>query len=421
MDVASRPALTGFGVLGYRPVCNRVWMTTIQIRRNVPRDWKMPRSPLTILQILPELNSGGVERGTLEVGAEIVRRGHRSLVVSGGGRMVEHLEQAGSEHFAASVGNKSPFTLRQVGWLRKLIVDQNVDIVHARSRVPAWVAWLAMRKISDAQRPHFVTTVHGQYSVSRFSKIMTRGDRVIAVSGTIQNYIRGNYPQTPVDRVHTIYRGVDPAEFPHEYQPSDEWLQNLHHEWPNLAGKRLLTLPGRITRLKGHVDFLKMLVTLRDSGVDAHGLIVGGVDRRKLRYASEVKRVVAELGLKDDVTFTGHRSDMKEFYAVSDVVFSLSSKPESFGRTVLEALNLGTPVVGYAHGGVGEILGDVFPAGAVPVGDCDELTDRVTQLLEQRTVVPPVSQYSLAEMLEQTLQLYEEVGPAVGGFTASAA
>lgn len=381
----------------------------------------MPRSPLTILQILPELNSGGVERGTLEVGAEIVRRGHRSLVVSGGGRMVEALEQAGSQHFAASVGNKSPLTLRQVGWLRKLIIEQNVDIVHARSRVPAWVAWLAMRKIPEVQRPHFVTTVHGQYSVSRFSEIMTRGDRVIAVSGTIENYIRGNYPQTPVDRVHTIYRGVDPAEFPHGYQPSDEWMQDLHRDWPCLAGKRLLTLPGRITRLKGHVDFLKMLVSLRDSGVDAHGLIVGGVDRRKLRYAAEVKRAVAEFGLKDDVTFTGHRSDMKEFYAVSDVVFSLSSKPESFGRTVLEALNLGTPVVGYSHGGVGEILSDVFPTGAVPVGDCDELTDRVTQLLEQRTVVPPVSQYSLAEMLEQTLQLYEDVGAAAVGVTASAA
>lgn len=372
----------------------------------------MPRSPLTILQILPELNSGGVERGTLEVGAEIVRRGHRSLVVSAGGRMVEQLERAGSQHFSASVGNKSPFTFRKVGWLRKLIIEQNVDIVHARSRVPAWVAWLALRKIPDAQRPRFVTTVHGQYSVSRFSQIMTRGDRVIAVSGTIENYIRGNYPQTPDDRVHTIYRGVDPAEFPHGYQPSEEWLRNFHAEWPKLAGKRLLTLPGRITRLKGHVDFLKMLVSLRDSGVDAHGLIVGGVDRRKLRYAAEVKRAVAELGLEDDVTFTGHRSDMKEFYAVSDVVFSLSSRPESFGRTVLEALNLGTPVVGYSHGGVGEILHDVFPAGAVPVGDCHELTDRVTQLLEERITVPPVSQYTLAEMLEQTLQIYEDVGQA---------
>jgi len=372
----------------------------------------MPRSPLTILQILPELDSGGVERGTLEVGAEIVRRGHRSMVVSGGGRMVQQLEQGGSQHFSAPVGNKSPLTLRQVGWLRKLIIEQGVDIVHARSRVPAWVAWLALRKIPETQRPTLVTTVHGQYSVSRFSEIMTRGDRVIAVSGTMRDYIRANYPGTPDERVHTIYRGVDSAEFPHGYQPSDEWLRKFHAEWPKLAGKRLLTLPGRITRLKGHLDFLKMLSAVRDSGVDAHGLIVGGVDRRKRRYADEIRKAAAELSLEDDLTFTGHRSDMKEFYAVSDVVFSLSSKPESFGRTVLEALNLGTPVVGYSHGGVGEILSDIFPAGAVAVGDCHELTDRVTQLLAERTTVPPVSQYTLAEMLEQTLRLYEELGRA---------
>ena len=223
----------------------------------------MTRSPLTILQILPELDSGGVERGTLAAGAEIVRRGHRSLVVSAGGRMVEQLEAAGSQHFSAPVGNKSPLTLRQVGWLRKLIIEQGVDIVHARSRVPAWVA---LRKIPETLRPRFVTTVHGQYSVSRFSEIMTRGERVIAVSGTIRDYIRANYPGTPDERVHTMYRGVDSAEFPHGYQPSDDWLLKLHAEWPTLAGKRILTLPERITRLKGHLDFLKMLAAVRDSG-----------------------------------------------------------------------------------------------------------------------------------------------------------
>ena len=112
---------------------------------------------------------------------------------------------------------------------------------------------------------------------------------------------------------------------------------------------------------------------------------------------------------------------MKEFYALSDVVFSLSSKPESFGRTVLESLNLGIPVVGYSHGGVGEILNDVFPAGAVPVGDLEVLTDRVSQLLTQQVVVPPVRKYSLAEMLEQTLELYEDVGPAPGNVIMNAA
>jgi glycosyltransferase involved in cell wall biosynthesis len=287
--------------------------------------------------------------------------------------------------------------------------------------VPAWVAWLALRKIPESQRPRFVTTVHGQYSVSRFSEIMTRGERVIAVSGTIRDYIRRNYTHTNDERIRTIYRGVDPAEFPHGYQPSNQWLEEFQSEWPAVVGRRLLTLPGRITRLKGHTDFLKMIAALRASGHDVHGLIVGGVDRRKRRYASEIRKSVAELGLENDVTFTGHRSDMKELYAVSDVVFSLSSKPESFGRTVLEALNLGTPVVGYSHGGVGEILNDIFPAGAVPVGDCDVLTDRVSQLLTERVAVPPVRKYSLAEMLEQTLQLYEEVGDSLGAVAAKAA
>lgn len=370
----------------------------------------MLRSPLTILQILPELESGGVERGTLEVGAEICRRGHRSLVVSGGGRMVPRLEEAGSQHFTAPVGTKSPLTLRQVGWLRKLVTEQHVDIVHARSRVPAWVAFLALRKIPVSCRPTFVTTVHGQYSVSRFSEIMTRGERVIAVSGTIREYIRANYPGTPEDRIRTIYRGVDSAEFPHGYQPADQWRTQLLTEWPQLAGKRLLTLPGRITRLKGHQDFLKMLSRVRAAGLDAHGLIVGGVDRRKKRYAREIRQAVEQQGLAADVTFTGHRSDMKEFYSASDVVFSLSTKPESFGRTVLESLNLGTPVVGYSHGGVGEILNDLFPQGAVPIADGEALSDRVIQLLTKPAVVPPVEKYTLAEMLEQTLRLYEEVG-----------
>lgn len=369
----------------------------------------MPRRPLTVLQILPELDSGGVERGTLEVAGELQRRGHRSLVVSGGGRLVEPLEELGSIHFEASVGQKSPFTLRHVNWLRKLLIDEQVDILHARSRVPAWVAWLAWKKLPVGNRPRFVTTVHGQYSVSRFSEIMTRGECVVAVSKTIREYIRNNYPATPESNVTTIFRGVDPAEFPRGYQPQEEWLRSFFHEFPQASGRRLITLPGRITRLKGHLEFLESLATLKQDGVEAHGLIVGGEDRRKKRYADEVRARVAELGLSDDVTFTGHRADMKDIYAISSLVLSLSSKPESFGRTVLESLSLGTPVAGYAHGGVGEILGDLFPGGAVAVGDSKQLASKITSLLTDDVQVLPVEKYQLSEMLDQIVGLYEEL------------
>ena len=364
---------------------------------------------LTVLQVLPELESGGVERGTLEVGAELVRRGHRSLVASGGGRMVEQLEREGSEHFSAPIGKKSPFTLRWIGWMRRLMLEQQVDVVHVRSRVPAWVVWYAWRGIPESSRPRLVTTVHGRYLVSRFSRIMTRGEAVIAVSRTIRDYIRSSYPETPDETLRLIFRGVDPLEFERGFRPSPEWEATFFEQHPQARGRQLLTLPGRVTRLKGHSDFLTLIAELRSQGRPVHGLIVGGVDPRKRRYGDEVRKLVDELGLQNDVTFVGHRSDMKEVYAISSLVLSLSSKPESFGRTVLEALNLGTPVAGYSHGGVGEILNDLFPAGAVPVGDVETLCRVVAGLFDTAAVVPPVERYRLSEMLDQTISLYADL------------
>lgn len=140
----------------------------------------------TVLQILPELDCGGVERGTLDVAAELVRRGHRSIVVSGPGRLVPQLIAEGSEHINLPVGKKSIFSARLIPMLRKLFLEQQIDIIHARSRLPAWLAYLAWKKLDPLNRPAFITTVHGPYSVNRYSKIMTRGERVIAISEYIK-------------------------------------------------------------------------------------------------------------------------------------------------------------------------------------------------------------------------------------------
>ncbi len=171
-----------------------------------------------------------------------------------------------------------------------------------------------------------------------------------------------------------------------------------------------MTLAGRITRLKGHEDLLKLLARLRDRGIAAHGLIVGGADPRKAAYADEMKKLAAALNLSEHVTFTGHRTDLKQIYAVSAMVFSLSSTPESFGRTVAEALSIGTPVVGYQHGGVAEILAAQFPAGAVEKGNLDSLTETVIRLLTlTEPPVPGPCVFSKATMLSKTLDLYESV------------
>ena len=156
-----------------------------------------PMSPLTVLQVVPELEAGGVERGTLEVARELVRRGHRSLVISNGGRMVEQLQREGSTHIQCPIGRKSPLTLWQFGRMRRLLRDEHVDVVHARSRIPAWVTWLAWKSLPTTQRPHFVTTVHGLYSPNAYSQIMTRGEVVIAVSRTFRTTSRRTIRRRP--------------------------------------------------------------------------------------------------------------------------------------------------------------------------------------------------------------------------------
>ena len=367
---------------------------------------------LKVLQLLPALNSGGVERGTLEIARALVAAGHESVVLSKGGRMVEQLQHEGSRHLARDLGRKSPATFLQYRALRRLFEAERFDIVHARSRLPAWVAWLAWRGMPAGARPHFVTTVHGMHSVSRYSAIMCAGERVIAVSDTVRDYIRTHYPPSrwphlADERITVIPRGIDPAEFPRDYQPSDEWLVRFHAEFPQIAGRKVLTLPGRLTRLKGHHDFISLVARLVGEGLDVAGLIVGGEDPKRPGYAKEIRERVQAEGLGERIVFTGHRSDVREIYAVSDCVLSLSSTPESFGRTVLEPLAMGRPVVGYAHGGVAEILGELFPQGAVGKGDVAAATERAQDVIAGRTpVVEFNTRFLLERMQAQTLAVY---------------
>ena len=368
---------------------------------------------LKVLQLLPALDSGGVERGTLEIARALVAAGHESVVLSKGGRLVEQLQREGSRHLARDLGRKSPATFLQYRALRRLFEAERFDIVHARSRLPAWVAWLAWRGMPANARPHFVTTVHGMHSVSRYSAIMCAGERVIAVSDTVHDYIHthyppGRWPHLTDERITVIPRGIDPAEFPRDYQPTDEWLARFHAEFPQLAGRKVLTLPGRLTRLKGHHDFITLVGKLVEDGLDAVGLIVGGEDPKRPGYAKEIRERVQAEGLGERIVFTGHRSDVREIYAVSDCVLSLSSTPESFGRTVLEPLAMGRPVVGYAHGGVAEILAELFPHGAVAKGDVGAATLRADAVLKGKTpAVLPNTRFLLGQMQTSTLSLYE--------------
>jgi len=346
---------------------------------------------LTVVQLLPALSSGGVERSTLEVGSALVAAGHRSIVVSAGGRLVAPLEAAGSEHVTLDIGRKSPTSLRHIASLRRLFAAQHADIVHARSRLPAWLAAQALTS-KHSPHAHFVTTVHGLNSPGRYSGIMARGERVICVSETVRSYVLRHWPQTPPDRLQVIERGIDPAAYPRQPAPSTQ-------------GQRLLLMPGRGTRLKGHATAIELLARVRAAGVDAALWLPGAVEEGREHYLDELRARAQALGVLPQLRLEAPIDDMSGAYRDAALVLQLSAKPESFGRTVVEALCSGRAVVGWSHGGVGELLARYYPQGRVAVGDMEALLAATLQALSSPPP-EPIHPQTLQQMQAQTLELY---------------
>lgn len=361
---------------------------------------------LTVVQLLPALHSGGVERSTLEIAAALVAAGHRSLVVSAGGRLVQTLVAGGSEHIALPIGRKSPLVAYlAMRRLRAELARIRPDIVHVRSRLPAWLAWFALRGL-PGPRPRFVTTVHGLNSPGRYSAIMTRGDNVICVSNTVREHVCTHWPDTPPARLHVIPRGVDPAQFPRAHRAPDAWREQLAREHPALAQGRVLLLPGRGTRLKGHADAIALLARLREGGEDARLWLLGAREPGREAYIAELEALARERGVFDQLVISPPRHDIAEAYAVADLVLQLSNKPEAFGRTVIEALSIGRPVLGWDHGGVGELLRELYPSGAVRRGDGAALADAARAMLSGPAPVPVTMPYTLAAMQSAILERY---------------
>ena len=361
----------------------------------------------TVLQILPELDCGGVERGTLEVAAELVRRGHRSIVVSDTGQMVEQLINEGSEHIDLPVGKKSIFTaVKLIPKLRKLFEQKEIDVIHARSRLPAWLTYMAWKKMNQNSRPHFVTTVHGPYTVNRYSKIMVSGERVIAISQYIKEYILNNYPDTNENKIQIIHRGISKEKFPYGFKPSEDWFANWGSKYPQLKDKFIVTLPGRITRWKGHNDFIDIIIKAKSNGLNVHGLIAGGIDKGKENYLEELKSIINSNNMNEHFTFLGQRNDMKEIMSISDIVLSLATTPEAFGRTALEALCLGVPVIAYDHGGAKEVLAEMFPEGKARPLEINSVVSKINEFHYSKPIVKDSNAFTLDDMLHNTISIY---------------
>jgi glycosyltransferase involved in cell wall biosynthesis len=367
-----------------------------------------------ILQVVPSLEGGGVERGTIDVAAAIVKAGGKATVVSAGGPMVRELEKVGAKHVTMRVDSKNAFDLwRNVRPLVRLIKKERVDLVHARSRAPAWTARNAARKAGVP----FVTTFHGTYNFrswfkKRYNAIMASGDRVIAISEFIAAHIKKNY-RVPAERIEVIHRGVDLDVFAPHAVPVAR-ITTLAERWRLPDGVPIVMLPGRLTRWKGQTVFLQALAKL--GTVECMGVIVGG-DQGRTSYREELESKIKALGLGAKVRLVGDTNDMAAAFMLADVVVSASTDPEAFGRVIVEAQAMGRPVIATKHGAAPETVLDGVTGWLVEPGNPEALANAIRATLDitsdQRRKIAEAAErhargkFSKDGMCAQTLALYQ--------------
>jgi glycosyltransferase involved in cell wall biosynthesis len=369
-----------------------------------------------ILQVLPRLETGGVERGTIDITAAIVEAGWRAVVVSGGGQMVREVERAGGLHVTLPMYSKSPLVMRaNIRRLAALIRLHGVHIVHARSRAPAWSALAASRRTGA----HFVTTFHGAYNESnvfkrRYNSVMAKGERVIAISEFIADRVVSAYGAEP-DRVRVIHRGIDLDIF-HPSAVSPERMIQLSGEWRLPDAAPVIMLPGRLTRWKGHEVLIEALARLGRNDVRC---VLVGAEQGRDRYRRDIDDHIARAGVGRFVQIVGDCRDMPAAYMLADVVVSASTDPEAFGRVAAEAQAMGRPVIATNHGGARETVVPGETGWLVPPGDPDALSTALGEALSMtaqrresmaRSAIGHVAlNFSRAHMCAATLQVYDEV------------
>jgi glycosyltransferase involved in cell wall biosynthesis len=327
--------------------------------------------------------TGGVERTTVEVASAIIEAGGRALVFSAGGRLVPELEAIGAEHISGKANSKHPWTVfvSNPTKLAQLIGQEKVDIVHARSRAPAWSALLAARRTHTP----FVTTYHGIYNAKSglkrwYNSVMARGDRVIANSGYTRDHILAEHRIDP-GRIEVIYRGVDVNAFAPQ-AVSDRRRKELASQWGIAleSPRPRAILPARLTAWKGHKVMLEALETLNRKGLEIDCLMVGDPQGRD-NYCADLGHEIRRLGLEDQVHLVGHCRDMPAAFSLADFAVTPSIEPEAFGRTAAEAQAMGLPVIASDLGGARETVEDRVTGFLSPAGDGKALADCIGRLL----------------------------------------
>jgi glycosyltransferase involved in cell wall biosynthesis len=368
----------------------------------------------SVLQVLPRLASGGVERGTVEIVAALAAAGWKAVVASQGGPMVREIERAGGVHVTLPLASKNPLVMHaNIGRLAKIIREHGIDIVHARSRAPAWSAWAASRRTGV----HFVTTFHNAYgaenAVKRFyNSVMARGELVIAISHFVAEHVASVYG-VPRERIRVVHRGVDLKRFDPEKVRAERIIK-LMEEWRLPDGMPVVMLPGRLSRWKGHLVLIEAMVHLNRPAVQC--LLVGSGSPS---YRKAIALAISRARAPGNFRILDNCNDMAAAYKLADVVISPATEPEGFGRVIVEAQAMGRPVVATAHGGALETVLDKKTGWLVPPGDSEALAKAIARALDfspeerramaARAIEHIRKDFTSEAMAARTLAVYQEL------------
>lgn len=369
-----------------------------------------------VMQIIPELGPGGAEQGCLDVAAELVASGAQAIVVSHGGYRVRELARIGAVHIDMPVHSKNPVVMwKNAIALRRLINRYGVDIVHARSRAPAWSAW----KACHGTRAHFVTTCHAPYNINGktkrfYNSSIARGERVIAISHYVADYLRKNY-KLDDSKIRIIHRGIQLERF-HPTTVTPERMITLAREWRIPDGANIIMMPGRLTRWKGHHVLIEALATLGRRDLFC---VIIGADQGRNEYRQELEAAIRAKNLPGKIRIIDHCNDMPAAYMLATVVVSASIEPEGFGRVPVEAQAMGRPVVATDHGGARETVIPGQTGWLIPPGDPAALARAIEEALSlgphQRVILATRAMAHIAEhftreqMTDQTMNVYAEL------------
>jgi glycosyltransferase involved in cell wall biosynthesis len=379
---------------------------------SMPAEGRPPR----VLQVLPRLVSGGVERGTIEISSALAAAGWDSYVASAGGKMTHELSRHGATHITLPLASKNPLVMHgNIARLAALIEEHDIDIVHARSRAPAWSAWAASRRTGR----HFVTTFHNAYGDATrlrrwYNSVMGRGERVIAISYFVAEYATMVYG-IGADRLRVIHRGVDLARFDPQRVSAERVIQ-LAKQWRLPDDRPIVMLPGRLTRWKGQLDLVNAIAALGHR--DLLCLLVGS-DEGRPAFRRELEATIATRGLGEVFQLVDDCNDMPAALMLADVVVSASNRPEGFGRVVVEAQAMGRPVIATDHGGARETILPNETGWLVPPGNAQALAAAIAEalalsgderaVLAERAIADTRTRFGIERMCAETLAVYREI------------